>query len=135
MPFVGQKDMVCSACKAAYGSGKPEHFGSDPVCGFHADGTFNSGNWNCAGLCMLRDLAEEIKWGRFSCRHEDRSMGSLAIPLEMNDVQDRGGHFIVMGWYKNRGRTSSVYVMDEEIRPATLLDVEDALRLCLRGSK
>ena len=104
----------CSRCKER---GKPDYFGSDPECAF-PDGVFNSSNWQCATMNDLRDKVDECD--------EYLSLGSLRV----NDqsaalLADDAGRYIVLSWYKNRGRTEGAWLMSEtHIEPLTLKDAE-----------
>ena len=71
--------------------------GSNPTCAFK-DGTFSPDNWNCATMGTLRDLADLFD---MSHRCGDDSIG--IVPFE--------GAFIVMAWYKSRGKTDRAYAL------------------------
>jgi hypothetical protein len=117
-------------CKDLYGAGRPANFSSDPHCGFKHDGSFDTKNWQCASLNRLRCYAEEKHiLGRYVCRNGDISIGVVAVPIRDTEEGSEGGGYIVMGWYKNRGCTSSVMFAWETFREATLEDVETALGL------
>ncbi len=77
--------------------------GDDPKCAF-ASGAFSSDNWNCATMNALRDLAEQA-----SSRSDEERCG--VVPLH-------DGSFIVLGWYKSRGRPlHSCYVAWRRVSP------------------
>ncbi len=89
--------------------------GDDPKCGFDAEGNFLAHNWNCATLGGLRDLAEAD--GAVRLWHNDSNMAILPGPEEaqmLDGAQEagyphgRGSCFVVIKWYKHRGRTESV---------------------------
>jgi hypothetical protein len=87
--------------------------GSDPQCAF-SSGTFYSENWNCVTANLLRDAAEMRKplWS------EDQYASLL--PWE--------GRFILLSWYKHRGRTEGAWLVDgTRIEPLTLADTETYL--------
>jgi hypothetical protein len=92
---------ACSRCLAR---GKTWE-GSNPTCAF-VEGTFSGDNWMCATMNGLRDMVEESRvWS------EDQS--AAIIPYD--------GDFIVLGWYKNRGRTEFAGKLEERVmRPLTL---------------
>lgn len=72
----------------------PESFASPRDCAFK-DGIFKGENWNCVTMNRLRDLCENsAHWS------EDESIGIIS-----ND-----GRFIVLSWYKRRGRTQNAVV-------------------------
>lgn len=74
-------------------------------CAFQ-DNVFDSNNWNCLTIEKLRDLAD------YTDRNANLSIGVIRIP-------EQEGH-IVMLWYKNRGRVSNAYVMQEDEEPTIL---------------
>lgn len=79
-------------------------------CAFENGGVFISDNWNCYTMNRLRVAAYEDALGT-----EDQYAALLT----------HDGWFIVLGWYKHRGRTEAAWLMDgEEMRP---LSLEDAL--------
>lgn len=73
--------------------------GSDPVCAF-INGQFSRNNWNCATMNEIRERAD----GKYC---DDHYMALL--PWE-----DSGGLYILLGWYKRRGRTDLAQVVDIE---------------------
>ncbi len=71
--------------------------GDDPTCAF-LGGVFNIENWNCATMNELRSLAESSTvWS------EDNNFG--VVPYD--------GLFVLMKWYKRRGRTDFAGVFDD----------------------
>ena len=91
--------------------------GSDPRCAFPGRGLFVSDNWNCATMGLLRSLVEGFDDEVFS---DDHYAGFLSIP---------GGAWLLLQWYKRRGRTDQLYLMREGEAPytPTLEEVERAL--------
>jgi hypothetical protein len=97
-----------SACRRCRESGKTWS-GSDARCGF-ADGLFHADNWNCATLNELRSRAEE---------REAYSEDQYAALLPWD------GAFLVLGWYKRRGRTEFAGLLHESTaEPLTLTGAE-----------
>ena len=113
---MGRQQQTCKRC-VARGQTWP---GDPPKCAF-PEGVFVSDNWNCATMNELRDIVYKLAtW------NEDQY--TAAIPLDC-------GWFIVLGWYKNRGRTELCAVVDEDrIWPATLEDADRALMPAPKGS-
>lgn len=106
---------MCMACEKR---GKTWN-GDDPKCGFTNDGAFDSGNWNCATLNLLRSIAEEINQIQYL---EDTSLATIPI----RDGKRFG--WIVLSWYKSRGRTSSArFIFDKTDIPLTLEIAQEAL--------
>lgn len=94
-----------------------------PRCAF-ADETFSAENWDCGAMNRLRDSVAAPVWA------EDQWAGIVPIP--------GSGRFILLGWYKSRGRTEFAALLDEfEAYPLTIQDayaVIDALPI-LTASK
>lgn len=112
---MGEHD--CVMCKTR---GKPWK-GSDPKCAF-TDGRFNRDNWNCATMNKLREIADA---NGLSDR-DDMAAGSFgAVPFEGDDYSG----YIVMTWYKSRGKTGNALVMwdDEPVRELTEADAREAI--------
>jgi hypothetical protein len=102
-----------SPCPACIARGKTWE-GDDPTCAF-LTGTFDVANWNCATMNALRRAVETlgVAW------RDDLAFGAFgAMPI--CDV-DRG-FVLVLGWYKNRGRTSLARAMGDDCDDALTLD-------------
>lgn len=72
-----------------------------PKCAF-PEGVFVDANWDCGTMNHLRDIAE---YRNDSIWNEDQWGGIIPVP--------DAGKFIVLGWYKSRGRTENARVMNE----------------------
>ncbi|MET0601840.1 MAG: hypothetical protein ABW167_07610 [Baekduia sp.] len=107
--------MSCPRCTARV----KDWEGDDPRCGFNADGTFNTSNWNCATLNELRDRAGDAVW------NEDDWVSILRAP----EIKKPGGSllvvFVLLRWYKSRGRTDSVLWWADD-GPPTPITLEQA---------
>ncbi len=112
--------MACAMCEAREerwqgGDGK-RWDGDPPLCGFFG-GYFTSDNFNCATLNALRRLAMIDP----SVHIVSNDQVSATIPLD--------GNFLVMGWYKRRGRTEYVgLLMEDDLSPATEATAIDFIR-------
>ena len=73
---------------------------ASPRCSFPA-GIFDPAGWNCATMSELRDIA-----GR---HHIASSCDQHAATLPWD------GDFLVLGWYKNRGRTEFAGILRESV--------------------
>ena len=112
--------------------GTPDNFGSEPKCAFET-GAFSPDNWMCATMIELRRLAED-SWrhgedgGNFSFRESDSSLATLWFYDGEDDYSL--AKWLVMTFYKSRGRTSRAYVLcdDDEPTVLTLQQAEYALR-------
>jgi hypothetical protein len=107
--------------------------GDDPICAFET-GVFSPDNWNCATLNRLREIAEELG----TTMRDDNSCGSIGyVPMDAdytpNDFGTYGG-YIVMMWYKNRGRTgNAIFMTDEETVPLTIKHADLAIETYENG--
>lgn len=97
-------------CKMCLERGKTWK-GSDPVCYFDD----NKRNWNCATLGEIRDIVYE---GQDLPREinyqycDDDKFATLNIH-EVRDKDDRWiGRCLYVAWYKNRGRTDVLWILD-----------------------
>lgn len=109
-------------CKACDKRGKTWE-GDDPVCGF-SNNTFDPSNWNCASLNYLRLVAEEL--------HVIDSMEDTHIATIPVKIDDYLG-WIVLSWYKSRGKTSSARFIFDEIDIPLPLDVAEVALTQYRG--
>lgn len=129
---------VCRRCRER---GRPSNFGSEPKCAWPDGGAFNPENWQCATANELRDLAYEAvgknMWDRYCTRTEDESLAVLWVPSREVDGRFCGGaFFIVMTYYKDRGRTSGIhYALDGVIRPLTLAEAEEAIEILIETAR
>lgn len=92
-----------------------EDYSMDPVkCAFEK-GVFDHDNWNCETMNELRE----------SCDYERRddmsaaSFGVIHIP-DVNPGGELQQGYIVMTWYKHRGKTGQAYVMCDDDEPVPL---------------
>lgn len=105
--------MTCKMCRER---GKTWQ-GDDPQCAFNGE-YFNTVNWNCATMNALRERAEEIG----TARRDDNAAASIGyVPFENGD-DELGGGYVVMTWYKNRGRTGFAQVMSDDYWPRPLTE-------------
>jgi hypothetical protein len=104
---------MCKECKSR---GKTWQ-GDDPKCAFNSE-EFNSNNWNCATIGILRNIAQErLVAGAFDWRDDDNNESIGIIPLpEIDEI--RG--YLVLTWYKERGQTGGAVIVCGEEKPAKL---------------
>lgn len=107
-------NLHCNLCKEHYKDGRPLHFGSDPKCGFNEKGEFDPDNWMCITMNRLRSIVEtsigeqrDLPLGCFFHR-DDMEYGSIGIVAVREGRYP--GFYLVMSWYKSRGRTSRAVV-------------------------
>lgn len=109
--------MSATECRRCIERGKTWS-GSDPKCAFR-NGFFVTDNWNCATMNKLREIADEIK----TTQRDDNSCGSVGyIPMDNDYIEDEDfdtyGGYIVMMWYKNKGKTGNAVFMTDELTTA-----------------
>jgi len=81
----------------------------------------------------LRVLAEpRTVW------NDDQNAALLPVPEER--YNHPSGYFLVLGWYKNRGRTEDAFLMGDAMEPTPLtLEVAEAIlthaKMIRRGQK
>jgi hypothetical protein len=102
--------------------------GDDPVCAFE-NGVFSEDNWNCATMNKLRHISKDIE----TYMRDDMSCGSIGyVPMDNDyapDDFDTLGGYILMTWYKDRGRTNkALFMNDNEILPLTIKHAELAIK-------
>lgn len=81
-------------------------------CAFDGNGNFISDNWNCVALDPLREMAYEVE-----VHNEDQNAAIIRFGVCT---------FLIIGYYKHRGRTDMVAFMDSDgaIRPMRLSDLK-----------
>jgi len=103
-------DNDCKLCKKR---GKAWN-GDNPKCAF-ANGIFSNENWNCETANRLRNLTIDTKF-----YSNDQYCGVIDL--------DECGKFLILSWYKSRGRTEGAWVVDQSsISPITLKEAEELL--------
>lgn len=89
--------------------------GDDLKCAFDEFGNFNNDNWNCATMNQLREYAMDL------CnvtRMDELGCTIGYVPLNLDylkddvDYENLDNGFIVMTWYKFRGRTNGAIFID-----------------------
>lgn len=95
-----------------------------PGCAFTAEGVFTRENWNCATMNSLRVLEgydpDPYKQGNVSQLYDDDQTCRVIRSLD--------GQFLILGWYKMRGKVESAGWLDEHnLKPLTLADAEKVL--------
>lgn len=103
--------MSCELCRTRP---VPSSYGSPRVCAFDDAGVFTTDNWNCETLNEIRwALPDEPgEWASFKSRMDDESVGVTWL------ADDLG--WLIMTWYKGRGRVGRAVVMCDDSEPAPL---------------
>lgn len=103
--------MQCKRCRERGQTWK----GDPPVCGFSED-FFSKENYQCATLNQLRFFSDD----EHTVDSEEQHLSTLPF----------GGRFIILSWYKNRGRTEGAWTIDGlTVRSLTLAIAEEFLEL------
>jgi len=92
--------------------------GDDPKCAFET-GTFNTDNWNCATMNILRNIAGEDREHPIEgCyyRRDDLENATIGVIPCRGDTQG----YLVMSWYKRRGKTGQAVIMVDGHEPSKL---------------
>lgn len=111
--------MPCDLCKTTI----KDWVGDDRKCAFDDAGIFKADNWNCATMNVLRTLADDCFYEHPPGKALYNSDQTLAVVPSA--APSETGAFIVMGWYKSRGRTEVALLIDEEQHtPLTLRAAE-----------
>lgn len=83
--------------------------GDDPECGFDILGNFKVDNWKCDTLSRFRKIAYDKDYDVYGGSDQNGCM-----------IPDGNGNFIVMTWYKSRGKTDTLHIINNNI---TIKDV------------
>ena len=103
-------------CKECETRGKTWE-GSDPKCAFLLD-EFHTDNWNCATMNKLRNLCYDNGF----YKRDDNSAASIGV-LHIPELDNAYG-YLIMTWYKSRGRVGKAVIMCDDEDPHTLTLVE-----------
>jgi hypothetical protein len=121
---------ACSRCRSRH-----SRF-SNVVCAFDSsERIFSTENWNCATMNVLRRIAAA---GHVS-RNGDISSALISGSSWLEEALDafpgiNAGHFVSLVWYKERGRTTQAFVLDEErgVLPLTERIADAYIRGCAK---
>ena len=94
-------------CKLCIERGKTWD-GSDPKCAF-ITGIFDGSGWNCATANAIRDIIEEQELAVYQ---DDQYYASIPI----SNIID-GEECLWVSWYKNRGRTEAMWLLNHYSKP------------------
>lgn len=112
--------MTVGQCKMCQERGQT-WAGAPPKCAF-PEGVFVTNNWNCATMNAIRDMVERNRFRRF---HVDEERIGLIIAPETERLLPG---FVVICWYKNRGKNPVARFMDSaECTPLTLERAESVI--------
>lgn len=94
--------------------------GDPPVCAFRNGSAWRSDNWNCATDGMLRRLVESNAAGVWHVRGDDQNVAAVSLVSAGLD----GAVMLAMTWYKSRGRTEQVWLIDDDGAPRRPTEAE-----------
>ena len=107
----------CKECRNA----APPSNGSERRCAFES-GVFSAENWQCETLNKLR-IIEEGQFESNVVYNDDHS----AVLIAMDSEKDHG-LFLLLTWYKNRGKTDHALIVGANgVHPLTLEAAEETL--------
>jgi hypothetical protein len=90
--------------------------GSDPVCYFDNP----KSNWNCATINGIRDICYEGNDPIKGVHYEYCDDNKFAT-INISDIRDGKDNYIgrclYVAWYKNRGNTQVLYILDDNYEP------------------
>lgn len=104
----------CAACRAR---GKTWD-GGDPDCAFQYGKPFSSDNWSCATMDAVRDLAgrygDPLRDGVIRDYTSEGYDTYAVIRVDTDYIDIENCHSMYVTWYKNRGRTSALWLLGDE---------------------
>jgi len=89
--------------------------GGDPTCAF-TDTLFSPDNWNCATVNAIRDIVyegQELQEGVAYQYCDDMKYATI----DVSDIEGVMGYCLWVCWYKNRGGTDALWLLDSRDRP------------------
>ena len=102
-------------CKACIARGQT-WIGNAPKCSFTEDGLFTGEGWNCATANLIREIVYEGQelpyWVNYQYCDDDK----YAV-INIDDLDDVPGLALWVAWYKNRGRTDAMWILDSYMTP------------------
>lgn len=98
-------------------------------CAFSDNGMFHTANWNCKTMNRLREIAGEhhddeatLPWYSWFMRDDmqNASIGVIRIPEHYREDNNMMSGYLVMTWYKSRGRTGQAWIVCDDDEPTKL---------------
>ena len=105
---------------------------SEVKCAFTSakfNSVFDTDNWSCQTMIKLRELCDKYGY----TERDDMSSGSIGVLNIPEDSCNEKG-YIVINWYKERGRTNKTIIVNEDESPK-LLDINTAEKVIKEYSK
>ena len=102
--------MTCKMCQER----TKNWCGDDSICYFDDP----SENWNCATLNGIRDICYEGQLTLPEGVHYEYCDGEKFAAINIHEVEDSKGNYfgrcLYVAWYKNRGGTEALWILDGE---------------------
>ena len=106
--------MTCDLCQTT-----PLHAASR--CAFDEKGVFDPDNYLCGTIQSLRELAEEEDYISIHPEVEQR-VAVIPVPdYPLCSDSEPQYDFVILGWYKSRGRTEQAFMMSNKGEDCTNL--------------
>lgn len=118
--------MTCAACSTA----TKDWNGSDRKCAFPDGSPFSSDNWMCATVQMVRELFWDQGPGQHSCHQHHificfgEDQWTATIDLSARGMPFEIGRTLWVSWYKSRGKTDALWLLDEDAEPRRPTETE-----------
>lgn len=93
--------IICPMCKER----GQDWLGDAPVCSF-PKGLFSPVGWNCATANAIRDIVTVVQY------IEDQHYATIPIGDVIVDERFYPGDMLWITWYKNRGRTDGMWLLE-----------------------
>lgn len=89
--------------------------GDDITCSFQDYGKFGD-NWNCGLIGKIRGLCELAMDGKYHRLHYQYCDDQKYVTIKTDDIEEMG-LCLWVSWYKSRGRTEAMWILDEYNQP------------------
>lgn len=126
------------ACRMCQERGKTWN-GDDPKCSFPDGGKFSAEGWNCATANALRDISGQSEPHPAADYRYCDDQNYSTLQIDKVDLPSGSAYALWMTWYKHRGRTEGMWLLDDdEPRIPTeddALAIIDALRRPEQGER
>lgn len=96
---------------------KKDWEGSDIDCPFQDSEKFKK-DWNCGMVSKIRDLCELAMEGKDYRLHYQFCDDQKYVTIRTDDIDDMG-LCLWVSWYKNRGGTDAMWILDSYSPPRT----------------
>lgn len=105
--------MTCLACQQR---GKTWNGGA-PECAFPNGGEFDPTNWNCATANAIRNLCGQDDPNQHADYRYCDDQNYSTLMVDEIDIPSGDALALWVSWYKHRGRTEAMWLLDEHNAP------------------